>query len=214
MKTQVKVCGITRGEDARACTRMGVDYLGVIFYQKSPRCVNVATLDELILAIPDGKRVMVDVSPDSTALKERVDLGFDYSQIHFDNATTPRDRVEGWSKAIGTPRLWLAPRLRPDEKFPDYLYDLAEVFVIDSYSKDEFGGTGIANSWERFERLRLERPDKRFILAGGLGPENISAALTATRANAVDLNSGVEISPGIKDAKKIAATLDAIRKHV
>jgi phosphoribosylanthranilate isomerase len=213
MLTQVKVCGITRVEDARAATRMGVDFLGVIFYQKSPRCAKGADLDDLILAIPDGRRVMVDVAPDSATLKERVDMGFDYCQVHFDNDVTTRDRVENWSAAIGPQRLWLAPRLKPGEVFPAYLYDLAEVFVIDSYKKGEFGGTGTTNSWERFARLRLERPDKRFILAGGLGPDNISAALDATRAKAVDLNSGVESAPGVKDMKKIATTLDAIRKH-
>lgn len=213
MTTKVKVCGMTRVEDARACTRMGVDYLGVIFYPKSPRCVKAELLEELLPAIPDGQRVMVDVAPDSTTLRERVDAGFDYCQIHFDNETTPSDRVESWHKAIGAQRLWLAPRLKPEEPFPEHLLPLAETFVIDSYKAGEFGGTGIADGWERFARIRAAHPDKRFILAGGLGPDNLGAALEATHAEMVDLNSGVEISPGVKDLAKIASSLDILRKH-
>jgi phosphoribosylanthranilate isomerase len=213
MRIQVKVCGITRVEDARAATRMGVDYLGVIFYPKSPRCAPREMLENLLLAIPDGKRVMVDVSPDTTMLRERVDMGFDYCQIHFDGATTTPEKVAGWSKAVGPQRLWLAPRLTPGEDFPEYLFDLAETIVVDSYKNGEFGGTGETNSWQRFERLKLEHPEKRLILAGGLGPGNLAAALTATRASAVDLNSGIESAPGVKDLNKLAAALEIIRKQ-
>jgi phosphoribosylanthranilate isomerase len=213
MITKVKVCGMTRVEDARDCIRMGVDYLGVIFYPKSTRCVKPESLEELLPAIPDGRRVMVDVAPDSTTLRERVDSGFDYCQIHFDNETTPTERVTSWHKAIGGQRLWLAPRLKPDEAFPEPLLPLADTFVIDSYKAGEFGGTGIAEGWERFARLRLAHPDKRFILAGGLGPDNIAAALDATGTEMVDLNSGVESSPGVKDLGKIALALEAIRRH-
>ena len=213
MQPNVKVCGLTRPEDARAATRLGVDYLGAIFYPKSPRCVKAETLEDLLLFMPDGKRVMVDVSPEYEALEKRLDLGFDFFQIHFDVATTPREVITRWSSIVHRERLWLAPRLKPEDPLPDYILELAGTLVMDTYKPGLYGGTGQTGEWARFAKLKETHPDLRVALAGGINPENVLAAIEETNADMIDLNSGVESAPGIKDAKKIAAVMDALYKR-
>jgi len=210
MPPKVKICGLTRPEDARAATRLGADYLGVIFYPLSSRCVNPNVQEELLFFIPDGKRVMVDVDTEFAVLRKRLELGFDYYQLHFD-ISTPVERIKKWSEITGQVRLWLAPRIPPEAEFPEHILPFADTFVIDSYKAGEFGGTGCTDGWERFVRWKAAYPDKRFVLAGGLGPDNVAEAHTATGAAVMDLNSGVESEPGIKDITKMSAAIHAIR---
>jgi phosphoribosylanthranilate isomerase len=207
----VKVCGLTRPENAREVARLGADYLGTIFYAKSPRCVNEDSLSALLSEMPAGKRVMVDVAPTPDTLRRRREAGFDYFQIHFDINTTTRAQVEGWMNAVGRERLWLAPKLRPEAEMPDYVFELAHTLVIDTFSPGAFGGTGKTGEWGRFARLHARKPSLRMALAGGLGPDNIEDAVRKTGAPMVDLNSGVEISPGIKDSAKVARVMEILR---
>lgn len=209
----VKICGITRPEDARAATRMGADFLGAIFYPRSPRCVSEETLEELIFAMPDGKRVMVDVAPSVEEIQTRIDMGFDYCQIHFDLATTPRETVRQWADIVGPSRLWLAPRMPAGDVIPKYIFESAGTVVIDTYKAGAFGGTGQTGAWEHFVNLVRARPETRFVLAGGLAPDNLVEALEQTRAEMIDLNSGVESAPGIKDCAKLSAAMQAVKVY-
>ncbi|HNX04000.1 MAG TPA: phosphoribosylanthranilate isomerase [Opitutales bacterium] len=214
MRPKVKVCGLTRPGDAAGAARLGADYLGAIFYEKSPRCVKADMLPELLAAMPEGRRVMVDVCPDSGAIAKRLSQGFDFFQIHFDVASTLASTIEGWAGEAGLGRLWLAPRLRPEDPLPDYVLELADTIVMDTYRPNVYGGTGETGEWERFMRLqrhlRRTRPALRLALAGGLGPGNVLAALKATNAAMVDLNSGVEDAPGQKSAEKLGKAFEAI----
>lgn len=217
MRPFVKVCGLTRPADAAKAAELGADYLGAIFYAKSPRCVKAAVLPELLAAMPAGRRVMVDVAPAPGAIRERQSLGFDFFQIHFDVESTLPSTLEAWAAEAGTGRLWLAPRLKPEDPLPDYIFELADTLVMDTYRPGVYGGTGETGEWERFHRLKAHllqfRSDLRLALAGGIGPGNVRQALDATGAAMVDLNSGVEEAPGLKDAGKMAAAFAAIARH-
>ncbi len=217
MRPLVKICGLTRRQDAEEAARLGADHLGVIFYRKSPRCVNEAALPDLLAAIPKGRAVMVDVAPQPGTIALRKALGFACFQIHFDVTGTLPSALEGWAREAGQGALWLAPRLKPEDPLPEYVLELADTLVMDTYRPNVYGGTGETGEWERFNRLRRNlsgrRPDLRLALAGGLGPENVLTALRETGADLVDFNSGVEEAPGIKSAAKMAAALAAVAQY-
>jgi len=202
MAVGIKVCGITLPEQAKAISGMGADYLGTIVYEKSPRHVPYEALKTLLPSIPESKRILVDVAPSLERLQHYWTLGYHAAQIHFD-LSTDKPLIEAWSKQVGKENLWLAPKIPPTVDFPEYLFDYADTFVLDTYKKDAFGGTGETGGWERFKAWKAQFPDKRFILAGGLSPENLLVAIAATGTTHVDLNSGFETSPGIKDLEKV-----------
>lgn len=212
MAARVKVCGITRPEDAEVALRLGADFIGIILYPKSPRAVSLERVPELLEAIPRGKRVMVDVDPAVEVLESRMGLGFDAYQMHFD-LEIPIARVARWSKRVGQEALWAAPRIPPgEEAFTQILMEFADTFVVDAYDKSSFGGTGKAGTnWQRFLDWTLLYQHKRWILAGGLSPETIGPAIAFTQAEFVDVNSGVESAPGIKDAKRLEAFFQNLR---
>jgi len=91
----------------------------------------------------------------------------------------------------------------PDEELPSEFLKHAQTMLIDAYSDQAFGGTGRLSDWKRFKSLKKQYPEHQWYLAGGLGPENLCQAIKETEPDGVDLNSGVESSPGIKDLKKI-----------
>jgi phosphoribosylanthranilate isomerase len=211
MRPKVKICGITKPDDARAATRMGADYIGVIQYPKSPRYVQPELLEDLIWAMPDGKRVLVDVEPDPAVLQKQLDIGFDYFQLHFDLSISD-EKLAAWAQLIDRRRLWLAPRLPDSCPFPERLHQYADTFVIDTYKPGLFGGTGKAGSWERFAKWKATYTDSTFVLAGGLGPDNIAKAMKATGAAVVDINSGIESAPGVKNLDKMFKVMDILYK--
>lgn len=204
---KVKVCGITRVDHARMALDLGVEFIGINLYAPSPRSVSLYKARKLIECIPKGKRVVVDVAPAARTLQSYQTMGFDYFQIHFD-LTVPLSNVSEWSDIVGSKRLWLAPRIPPKKPFPKKILACAETFVIDTYHKGGYGGSGQTGNWARFYKLQKQYPDKTFILAGGLSPDNIARALACTKATYVDVNSGVESAPGLKDLDRLRAFFD------
>ncbi|MDP0498792.1 MAG: phosphoribosylanthranilate isomerase [Verrucomicrobiota bacterium JB022] len=212
MDVAVKVCGITNRQDAERALDLGAEYLGIIVYEKSPRAVAVGEIPNLLRYIPRGKRVLVDVSTATDVLDQYKELPFDAYQIHFDLEVAIAT-VAAWAGLVGTERLWLAPRIPNDEAyFPQITMEFADTIVIDAYSKSAYGGTGHVADWQRFLDWSMLYQHKRWILAGGLNPDNIGAALRATQAEFVDVNSGVERAPGEKDPEKLAAFFRAVRE--
>ncbi len=207
---KVKVCGITRREDAQSALELGADAIGINFYQLSPRFVSLDEARNLIATIPPGKRIMVDVSPTPNDLRQRLDLGFDYFQIHFPLSTDDATIAE-WSYIVSSERLWLSPRISQGEVFPERLLEFAGTFLIDAPSDQLYGGTGHTGNWEAFRLLQNRHPEKNWILAGGLSPENISNALQQSGAKYIDVNSGVETSPGIKNPERLKVLFNKIR---
>jgi len=208
--TTVKVCGITREEDARMCLDNDVRWIGLNLYEESPRHVSLERAQELFKVIPIGQRVYVDVAPHVGKLHAAMEAGFDRFQIHFDHKQTPPAMVEGWADAVSPKKLWLAPRLPAHTSFPVNIFPLAWTFLIDGYSSGSYGGTGKTANWRHFRAFHETHQEKGWILAGGLNPTNIKEAQDASGANFFDLNSGIETAPGIKDKDLLLQALDAL----
>lgn len=212
LQTRVKICGIAGSGDARAAHRLGAEWLGFNFFPESPRCVKWETARAIRADLPDAKAVYVQVRPSADDLRAAVAEGFDRYQLHFSSTEDPAV-VESWAHIVTPERLWLVPRLRAEDEFPAYALDLAEGFLIDSYHPGKFGGTGRTGDWPRFRDLAARYPERDWILAGGLGPDNIGDAMAETGARIVDANSGVEIRPGLKSDSRMKEFFMSLRKY-
>jgi phosphoribosylanthranilate isomerase len=208
---QFKVCGIMTAEAADFSVRHGASYLGFNFYPKSPRYLSPEKFREFAHRLPIGKKVAVLVEPTAAELAALQGLGFDFFQIHF-RAELPLAQIAGWSKAVGPERLWLAPKLPPGLDLPAAWLPFARFFMLDTFSADRFGGTGQTGDWAKFGRHQLAYPAVTWILAGGLNPDNIGAALRGSGARFVDVSSGVESAPGVKDEAKVRAFAASLRR--
>jgi phosphoribosylanthranilate isomerase len=206
---RLKVCGLTSLADAEFAARSGADFLGFVLFPQSPRYIPLPQYQALASRLPDRPKVAVLVEPDVGELELMKD-DFDFFQIHFRH-DAPLALVAGWAKAIGLERLWLAPKLPPTEEMPSTLLRLSKYFLLDTFHAG-FGGSGRTGDWEKFARLQQAHPRNQWILAGGLSPDNIGEALRATKASFVDVNSGVENAPGIKDHAKLRAFCSALHR--
>lgn len=200
---RVKVCGLTREADVAAAVRQGVDALGFILAE-SPRRVSLERVRQLTAGLPPFTAVVgVVVNPSDEELRELVASRlFDGVQFSGDE---PPERLRGCPlrtiKAFGV-------RNAADVEAA-LRYDGADVLLFDAGSKTARGGTGCPFDWEL---LRRRRPPRPFLLAGGLGPENVAAAVRTVRPWGVDLNSRVERAPGEKNEALIRRAVEAARR--
>lgn len=208
---RLKVCGLTSIVDAECADRCGADYLGFILYPKSPRHVSLAQYHAMANRLPDRRRVAVSVEPTGDELVAMRDAGFDFFQIHFAFEIAAA-RVKEWAETVGRERLWLAPKLPPATDVPAAMTEAAKFILLDTYHAEGFGGSGKTGDWGKFARHRAAFPGNFWILAGGLNPENIGPALTGSGARFVDVNSGVESAPGVKDPAKLDQFVAALRR--
>jgi phosphoribosylanthranilate isomerase len=206
-----KVCGLRSAEDAAAAASRGADYLGFIFHPKSPRAITLDQYAALEDRLPRVPRVAVVVEPSAAGLRELLDFNFDQFQVHF-GAEVPLATLTEWSALAGRGRLWLAPKLPPTEEVKPEWLSLADTFLLDTFHPDKFGGTGETGDWVKFKRHRATHTNTAWILSGGLNPENIAAAVAASDAKFVDVNSGVEDSPGVKSREKLKAFARALHE--
>lgn len=195
MKVRVKVCGITRMEDAVAAAELGVEALGFNFAPESPRCISLATARAICDALPPQvDRVAVVVNPTPESLT-RVAREAGVNQFQFHGEESPEE-------CAASPLPWFkAFRIGPDFAL-DALerYDAPE-HLLDAFHRSARGGTGDLADWSVAAQAARRF---RIILAGGLDAENILAAVEAVRPVAVDVNSGVESAPGVKDHALLA----------
>lgn len=206
---RLKVCGLTSLVDAQFADRCGADYLGFNLYPKSPRYIPLPQYQAMAATLPDRRKVCVIVEPDPNELALMRD-DFDFFQIHFRH-DTPVTTLAAWAKAAGLEKLWLAPKLPPEVDVPPALLRFTRYFLLDTFQPDAFGGTGKTGDWQKFARHQRAHPDRFWILAGGLSPETIGDAIRATQAKFVDVNSGIEAAPGIKDHEKLKSFV--VRLH-
>ncbi len=206
----IKVCGMTREEDVDLALSLGADFLGFIVYPQSPRGISLDRAVELSARVPLGKRVIVAVETVPDDLLRYRDAGFDRFQIH---ANLPMDlvRLARWSQIVWRDRLWLAPRVSPEDVFPEAALEYTDTVVLDTYAKDQVGGTGHTGDFGRFASLRQQYEDTQWMLAGGLNSSNVLDAVTRSTATRVDINSGVESAPGIKNPEKLRELFRVLR---
>jgi phosphoribosylanthranilate isomerase len=207
----LKICGITRAEDATAAAETGADWLGFIFYPPSPRNLTIAQYEAMRLGLPPVKKVAVCVEPTLADLTDLAAHGFDAFQIHFAH-TTPTHCIAAWAEMVGISRLWLAPKLPPGEDVKPEWLPLAGTILLDTFHREKYGGTGETGDWGKFRRHAAAHLGKTWILSGGLNPGNVRAAQAATGARFLDVNSGVESEPGTKNQmllKKLASIIQS-----
>ncbi|MDB6167974.1 MAG: Phosphoribosylanthranilate isomerase [Verrucomicrobia bacterium] len=205
----LKICGLTSLLDAEFAAKSGAKYLGFIFHPASPRALTLEKYRRFASGLSGARKVAVSVEPNADALAAMKEAGFDFFQIHFRHGL-PDAQVAAWSGAVGAERLWLAPSLPPTAALPERLLPFASTFLLDTFDARKFGGTGRTGDWEKFARARKAHRGKTWILSGGLGAENIVEGVRASGARFVDVSSGVESAPGVKDHAKISALVQAI----
>lgn len=204
-RTRVKICGITRVEDARAAIDSGADALGLVFYSKSPRYVELSVAANIARTIgPFVTIVGLFVNAGEAQVREAVKtVGLDMLQFHGDEDEVYCAQFERpYIKAIR-----MSPEL--DVKEVMTKYPSARGFLFDAWNKDKYGGTGETFEWDRLSILKESvDTDIPFILAGGLTPENVDQAVAAVKPYAIDVSGGVELSPGIKSPELIQQFID------
>lgn len=208
---RVKVCGLRSLVDAEAADAVGADYLGFILYPKSPRCISLEQFRSLLPRLPPRQKVAVSVEPRPEEVGEWLATGFDQIQVHF-RPETPVATVAAWA-AAAPGKLWLAPKVPAGTAWRPEWLSAAGTLLVDTYHAAGFGGSGQTGDWSDYARCRGEHPGHHWILAGGLGPENVARALAVSGARWIDVNSGVESAPGVKDAAKIRQLATSIRQH-
>lgn len=204
MRTRIKCCGMTRPEDALLAARLGADAIGVIFTSRSKRRVTLGQAQAIREVLPPFVHVvalfMDDNAEDVDAVSDS--LRPDYLQFHGSES-------EAWCAQFGRPYL-KAIAMGGGTAVPESLgdYPRAAALLLDGHSLGKAGGSGKTFDWSSMPR-NLTQP---LILAGGLTPGNVAEAVRIARPWAVDVSSGVETAPGIKDAHKLESFIQAVRR--
>jgi len=200
MSVRVKICGITQYEDAHTAVGLGVDALGFNFYPGSPRFVEPRVARDIIRRLPPFvAKVGVFVDEDPAKVREVAEYtGIDTLQLH--GSETPEYCAQFTQSVVK------AFRVARDLPRPDYDAYPVSGYLLDTWDAASKGGTGRTFDWTIAREACVSHAN--IILAGGLGPSNLQEALEAVRPYAVDLNSGVEVKPGVKNPHKMG---DAIR---
>ena len=197
-RTRIKICGITRQEDALAAIGFGADALGLVFVQASPRYVSIEQAQELVKPLPAFiSKVGLFVNASSAEVSNVINnVALDYLQFHGEEEETFCTQFsKPYIKAI---------RLKPETDLLEIIskFKSAAAILIDAWHPDIAGGTGKTFEWSLLNELPKENIPV-IILAGGLNQENVNSAVHLIRPYAVDVSTGVEDSPGIKSAEKI-----------
>jgi phosphoribosylanthranilate isomerase len=196
MRTRVKICGITRCQDAEFAAEMGVDAIGLVFFAASPRAVTIAQAKEIVAVLPPFVSVVaLFVDADANTVNDCLSaLPIELLQFHGDESPEYcRQFDRPYMKAV---------RMREDTDLValSKAYKEASALLLDSYKAGVPGGTGQTFDWAMIKKI-----NKPIILAGGLTVENVAMAMKQVQPYAVDVSGGVEQDKGIKDQVKINA---------
>jgi phosphoribosylanthranilate isomerase len=195
MRTRVKICGFTNADNALEAALLGIDAIGLVFYDKSPRYVEVETALEIVRALPPFiNRVGLFVNADSGFIDEVLcEVPLDTLQFHGDESPIECSQYAmPFIKAL---------RVHTDTNITQTAedYHQSSSLLLDAFNQDAYGGTGENFDWS-LAKVDINLP---IILAGGLMPDTISVAIRQVNPYAVDVSSGVESAKGIKDIDKI-----------
>jgi phosphoribosylanthranilate isomerase len=195
---RIKVCGMTRDEDAQAAASLGVHALGFVFWPGSPRAISPHRAARMIHALPPFVvPVGVFVDPDAAMLADCLEAGIQVAQIVGAIPALPPGMRLLRAVTLAADGGGITPSVPGDTPV-----------LVDAHDPVRRGGTGQAIDWREVAAIARTRP---VILAGGLRPENVGEAITLARPAGVDVSSGVEAAPGVKDHRKMAAFVAAVR---
>jgi phosphoribosylanthranilate isomerase len=203
---RVKICGITKWEDAKLAADLGAHAIGLNFYESSPRCITPFAASEILRRLPPfiapvGIFVNWAQAPIVALCKA---LRLSAAQLHGDETPQVVDAV-----ARRLPVIKVLP-IGQASAAPDFSrYRSASAFLLDSALSGQYGGSGTTGNWHL---ARTAAQSQRIILAGGLTPENVAEAIRIVRPFAVDVASGVESRPGKKDPAKLHAFFDEVSR--
>lgn len=201
--TRIKICGVTTEEDAALCVALGVDAIGVNFVPSSPRCVSAARGRAIARAAAGllVVGVVADLAVDEAKALAQ-DAGLGCLQLHG------RETPVALSALL--PHAYKAVRIGADEDVRAARAYPGEYLLVDAKVEGMLGGSGATFDWSLVRELATER---KLVLAGGLVPENVAAAIDAVAPWCVDVASGVESAPGVKDHARVRAFVDAVRRR-
>ncbi|BDD87412.1 phosphoribosylanthranilate isomerase [Desulfofustis limnaeus] len=210
-RVRIKVCGITRAEDAEAAVAAGVDALGFIFVPESPRYLSPERAAAIIACLPPFVgRVGVFRDLEEAPVRDIVDrCGLTQVQLHGSEAPTYCRALLEWRRSLSVCK---ALRIGGDRGVPEVngYQGVVHSILLDTYVQGTAGGTGRVFDWTLVGSLDLRLP---LILAGGLAPDNVIDALQAVHPYAIDVNSGVETSPGKKDPRLLEHLVATVRRY-
>ncbi|WRQ47505.1 phosphoribosylanthranilate isomerase [Rhodobacterales bacterium FZCC0083] len=201
--TRVKICGLTSPEAIKGAAQAGATYGGLVFYEKSPRHLSLAKAREVALAAPSGfAKVALVVNPQDAFLEEMLSqVPIDILQLH--GAEQPQ-RVQQIKQSTGLPIMKaLGIATAQDLHKIDRYAEICDQLLIDAKPAPGAklpGGNGLAFDWQLLENHTWKIP---WMLAGGLTPDNVAQAIRVTQARQIDVSSGVESAPGLKDMDKM-----------
>lgn len=203
---RVKICGVTRPADAELAVSLGADLIGLNFWPGSSRRLEVAAAREIAAAAAGATLVGVFVNERPPRIEEiTAEVGLDLVQLHGDEG--PEEVAVFGSRAVKALRFHGAPAPAALAAYP-----AAWGFVVEARAADAYGGVGHGWDYAAARALHAEELAGRpLLIAGGLGPENVGSAIAASGAGGVDVASGVESAPGIKDRSKLEKFFDEVR---
>lgn len=195
MSVRVKICGITNAADAHRAVAAGADALGFVFHPDSPREVSVAMARQIISTLPPFvTTVGVFVNETIDRVREvRREAGLDLVQLHGDESPEA-------VSALG-PSVIKAVRIKGVESFAGIDRYEPRAFLLDAHDDAAYGGTGLKFDWDLAQWV----DEVPVLIAGGLTPDNVAEAIRVTRPYGVDVSTGVEKEPGLKDPAKLQA---------
>lgn len=203
-RTRIKVCGITRPEDAAAAAAAGVDAIGLVFHPASPRALRPGQAAAVARAAGPLVTVVALFVDAPEALVREVLAAVPVGLLQFHGSESPAECARFERPFLKALRM--APDLAVEEAAA--AYGAASGILLDSYRPGVPGGTGETFAWDRIPAAL--RP--RLVLAGGLRPDNVGEAIACVGPAAVDVSGGVEAAPGVKDAARITAFVAAVRE--
>lgn len=201
-KLRVKICGMTRREDILQASSLGADAIGFVCYEKSPRFVGLEKARQLLTELPPFLAVVaVLVNPDKGFVQDLLQaLPVTMLQFHGEESAA-------FCEQFHKPYIKAVPALTGEQiEKAAREYASASALLLDTPSSDQKGGTGRCFDWS----IIPEQLQKPYILAGGIDETNLSQALASSKPYAVDLSSGVESSPGVKDLDKMTRFFKAV----